>query len=201
MKHYFVFISIILTLILTGCGSDDQVDNSADKQSAVDHNNDQDSTTTNQPTSDNPSNDGKTDGSDDVDSSDNNDDQDSTDQNTEIDHTADWIGPMEPEDALEYMKTTYPQGLVIVDVTPIEFKLETGFTGSIYIPYTELETRSDEIPANKPVILHCVRGKSSAKAYPILEEKRKDIPVLSYIAGEPLIEEFNTWLASQSENP
>ena len=64
---------------------------------------------------------------------------------TEIDHTGDWLGPLTLEDALEYMKTTYPQGLVIVDVTPIEYKLETGFTGSICIPYIEFENRSDEI--------------------------------------------------------
>lgn len=116
------------------------------------------------------------------------------------DHTADWLGPLSPEEALEYMKNTYDQGLVIVDVTPPEFKLESGFTGSLFIPYTELDTRFDEIPAEKPVILHCVRGRASAKAYPILEEHRKDIPVLSYIAGEPLFEEFNTWLSEQSQS-
>ena len=173
MKYYYIFISMIVTLILAGCGSDDKSDNSPD------------STTTNENISGDSAND---------EISDNNDDQNSTDQKTEIDHTDDWLGPMTPEDALEYMKTTYPQGLVIVDVTPIDYKLEIGFTGSIYIPYTEIENRSAEIPSGKPVILHCVRGKSSSMAYPILEEKRKDIPVLSYIAGEPLIEEFNTWI-------
>ena len=97
------------------------------------------------------------------------------------------------------MKATYDQGLVIIDVTPEEFKQDKAFTGSLYIPYTDFETRASEIPADKPVIIHCVRGRASAKAYPILEEMRKDILVLSYIAGEPLFDEFNTWLESRGE--
>ena len=173
MKHYFAWCAFIWALILAGCGSDDMSDVSPKSQGADNHN------------SENVGNQEPSDG---------------LAERTEIDHTADWLGPLEPESALEYMKATYHQGLVIVDVTPVEYKLETGFTGSIYIPYTELETRSDEIPLSRPVILHCVRGNSSAKAYPILEEKRKDIPVLSYIAGEPLIEEFNTWLESQRDD-
>ena len=171
MKYYFAWLAFIWALILAGCGFDDMSDISPKLQGVDNHN------------------------------TENHNNQDTSDGLPEqTDHTADWIGPLEPEVALEYMKTTYHQGLVIVDVTPEEYKLETGFTGSIHIPYTELETRSDEIPSSKPVILHCVRGKSSAKAYPILEEKRKDIPVLSYIAGEPLIEEFNTWLESQRDD-
>ncbi|MBO4350520.1 MAG: rhodanese-like domain-containing protein [Proteobacteria bacterium] len=116
-----------------------------------------------------------------------------------IDHTADWLGPLEPEAALEYMKETYSQGLVIINVVPEEYKRDEAFTGSMYIPYTELEARKEEIPAEKPVILHCNRGKASELAYPILQECRKDIPVLSYIAGEPLYDEFNAWVDEQKE--
>ncbi|GEM_PF-2079446 len=116
-----------------------------------------------------------------------------------IDHTADWLGPLEPEAALEYMKEAYSQGLVIINVVPEEYKQDAAFTGSIYIPYTELEARKEEIPAEKPVILHCNRGKASELAYPILKECRKDIPVLSYIAGEPLYDEYNEWVKTQNE--
>lgn len=101
------------------------------------------------------------------------------------------LGGQTPEDALEYMKST--PNLVIVQVTPEEYKLEVGFIGALYIPYTELETRYDEIPSDVPVILHCRRGKASVPAYEILCEKRPDIPELSYIAGEPLVEEYNAW--------
>ena len=186
MKYRFILFASICGLFAAGCGSDDQSDVSPTSQNSENHIDGKDSAAENQNQTGNSENDINTD---------NNDEQTSGDQKTEIDHTGNWIGPMTPEDALEYMKATYHKGLLIVDVTPPEYKLERGFTGSIYIPYTELETRLDEILPDKPVILHCVRGKASAKAYPILEEKRKDIPVLSYIAGEPLIDEFNTWLA------
>ena len=189
MKYRFILFTSFLFFGVAGCGSDDLSDTAPTAQNPINIPN---SSTENPMPSGSSGND-VTPG--------NNDDQDPSAQNTEIDHTDDWIGPMTPEDALEYMKSTYHQGLVIVDVTLPEYKLETGFTGSISIPYTELETRSDEIPPNKPVILHCVRGKASAKAYPILEEKRKDIPVLSYIAGEPLIEDFNTWVQSLDPTP
>ncbi len=116
-----------------------------------------------------------------------------------IDHTADWIGPLEPEAALEYMKETYSQGLVIINVVPEEYKQDDAFIGSMYIPYTELESRKEEIPADKPVILHCNRGRASELAYPILQDCRKDIPVLSYIAGEPLYDEYNEWLKTQNQ--
>ena len=186
MKYRFILFTSICGLFAAGCGSDDQSDFSPTSQNSENHIDGQDSATENQAQVDNSENELNIG---------NNDEQNSADQKTDIDHTDDWLGPMPPEDALEYMKATYHQGLLIVDVTPPEYKLENGFTGSIYIPYTELETRSDEIPSDNPVILHCVRGKSSAIAYQLLEEKRKDIPVLSYIAGEPLIEEFNTWFA------
>ena len=188
MKYRFILLTLFLGLFWAGCASDDLSGTSPSLQDTENYDNAPNVSIENQTPSGNSANDVN---------KDNNHAQDLS----EIDHTDDWLGPMTPADALEYMKTTYHQGLVIVDVPPPEYKLETGFTGSIYIPYTEIETRSDEIPTNKPVILHCVRGKSSAKAYPILEEKRKDIPVLSYIAGEPLIEEFNTWLQPQAPNP
>ena len=196
MKYRFILFATICGLFGAGCGSDDLSDVSPTSQDSENHTDDQNSTTDNQPQVSSSENDPNTD---------NNDGQNSDDQiteidHTEIDHTENWIGPMPPEDALEYMKANYHQGLLIVDVTPPEFKLENGFTGSIYIPYTELDNRLNEIPSDKPVILHCVRGKSSVIAYQLLEEKRKDIPVLSYIAGEPLIDKFNTWLA-QSDIP
>ena len=192
MKYRFILFASFFGFLVAGCGSDDLSDTSPTAQNTESRNNIPDSSTENPMPS----------GSSEKEvPPGNNDDQGTSAENTEIDHTDDWIGPMSPEDALEYMKSTYHQGLVIVDVTPLEHKLETGFTGSISIPYTELDTRSDEIPPEKPVILHCVRGNSSAKAYPILEETRKDIPVLSYIAGEPLIEDFNTWVQSQDPTP
>ncbi|NCC00169.1 MAG: DUF2271 domain-containing protein [Clostridia bacterium] len=105
-------------------------------------------------------------------------------------------GPMSPEDALEYMKNT--PDLVIVEVNAPEWKLDTGFTGALWIPHTEMEERYNEIPEGVPVILHCGAGVVSVPAYETLLEKRPDIPMLSYIAGRPPVAEYNAWFASQN---
>ena len=184
MKHTrWIYFFVMCAMLLFGCGSDDD-------------------TTPNPDPSDNPPS-GTTNPDDTVPDphEGNPDNPNPPGQDTDnqvIDHTADWLGPLDPEAALEYMKETYSQGLVIINVVPEEYKQDAAFTGSIYLPLTELEERCQEIPADKPVILHCNRGRASADAYPILEEKRKDILVLSYIAGEPLYDEFNTWLEEQN---
>ena len=110
------------------------------------------------------------------------------------DHTANWLGGLSPEDALEYMKAHYDEGLVIVEVNTDFWKLATGFTGAMHIPHDQIAERYDEIPAGVPVILHCGAGVVSVPAYETLMEKRPDIPQLSYIAGKPPVKEFNKWL-------
>lgn len=91
------------------------------------------------------------------------------------------IGGQSPEDALEYMKNT--PDLVIAEVNAPEWKLSNGIIGAMYIPYTEMEERYDEIPTERPVLLHCGGGIVSVEAYEVLQKKRPDIPELSYIAG------------------
>ena len=108
------------------------------------------------------------------------------------------MGAISPEDALIYMKNT--PDLVIVEVNAPEWKLSTGFTGAMYIPYTEMAERYDEIPEGRPVLLHCGGGIVSVDAYKILQEKRPDIPELSYIAGAPPVRAYNEWLSGQEIN-
>ena len=105
------------------------------------------------------------------------------------------LGGQTPEDALEYMKNT--PNLVIVEVNAPEWKLRNGITGAMYIPYTEMAERYGEIPEGCPVLLHCGGGIVSVDAYEILQEKRPDIPELSYIAGAPPVKAYNEWLAAQ----
>lgn len=111
-----------------------------------------------------------------------------------VDNTDEWLGGLEPQKALEYMKEYYDEGLVIVEVNTDYWKLETGFTGAMHIPHDQMTERYDEIPSDVPVILHCGAGVVSVPAYETLMEKRKDIPQLSYIAGHPPVDEFNKWL-------
>lgn len=114
--------------------------------------------------------------------------------NNAVDNTADWLGGLEPADALEYMEEHYDEGLVIVEVNTDYWKLQRGFTGAMHIPHDQMAERYDEIPSGVPVILHCGGGIVSVPAYETLMEKRKDIPQLSYIAGRPPVEKFNEWL-------
>lgn len=104
-------------------------------------------------------------------------------------------GGLTPEEALKYMKTK--PDLVIVEVNAPEWKIKTPFVNAIHIPYKEMAKRYDEIPKNRPVMLHCGGGIVSVEAYKTLQEKRPDIPELSYIAGTPPINAFNEWYATR----
>lgn len=53
------------------------------------------------------------------------------------------MGALSQEDALEYMMNT--ADLVIVEVNAPEWKLRNGITGAMYIPYTEMAERYNEI--------------------------------------------------------
>jgi rhodanese-related sulfurtransferase len=117
-----------------------------------------------------------------------------TDNNSIADNTTNWLGGLEPDAALNYMKEHYDEGLVIVEVNTDYWKLENGFTGAMHIPHDQMAERYNEIPSGVPVILHCGAGVVSVPAYETLMEKRKDIPQLSYIAGHPPVDEFNKWL-------
>jgi rhodanese-related sulfurtransferase len=121
-----------------------------------------------------------------------------TDNNSIADNTANWLGGLEPEAALNYMKEHYDEGLVIVEVNTDYWKLEKGFTGAMHIPHDQMAERYDEIPSGVPVILHCGAGVVSVPAYETLMEKRKDIPQLSYIAGHLPVDEFNKWLEERA---
>ena len=105
------------------------------------------------------------------------------------------LGGQTPQDALEYMKNT--PNLVIVEVNAPEWKLSNGITGAMWIPYTEMAERYDEIPTGQPVLLHCGGGIVSVEAYEILLEKRPNIPELSYIAGAPPVKAYNEWLKNE----
>ena len=101
------------------------------------------------------------------------------------------LGGLSPDDALAYMKRT--PDLVIVEVNAPEWKLKEGFSGALWIPYTEMAERYAEIPEGRPVLLHCGGGIVSKDAYKTLQEKRPDIPELGYIAGAPPVHAYNEW--------
>lgn len=110
------------------------------------------------------------------------------------------MGAMSPEEALEYMKET--KNLVIIDVAATRWYGENHFEGAINIPIEELDREAEdvlymEIPADRPVLLHCRLGMIVPGAYDRVLELRSDIPEISYIDGAPQFDEYNEWLENR----
>ena len=62
------------------------------------------------------------------------------------------------------------ENYTIVDVrNPAEVKEKKIFSQSISIPLSELKERSNEIPKDKPVVVHCAGGYRSAAASSLLQ--------------------------------
>ncbi|WP_294581638.1 hypothetical protein [uncultured Thomasclavelia sp.] len=101
------------------------------------------------------------------------------------------IGGMEPGQALEYMKNN--PDLVLIECTEPEWKLNQNFDGSLYIPFTLMDERFNQIPASKKIILYSEDGNTSKRGYEWLKNKKMDIEELSYIDGIPKIYEYNNW--------
>ena len=110
------------------------------------------------------------------------------------------LGGVTPEQALEYMKKT--KNLVIVDVAPRKMYDKGHFIEAISIPRENIskeeeDKRYKELPAGRPVLIHCRRAIFAPNAYKRVRELRPDIPEISYINGAPLIKPYNDWKASQ----
>jgi rhodanese-related sulfurtransferase len=74
--------------------------------------------------------------------------------------------------------------LVILDVrNPNEYAV-VHYPNALLIPVNELETRVSEVPADKPVLVHCGKGMRAQRGYEILKAKRPDIKELYYIQGD-----------------
>lgn len=113
------------------------------------------------------------------------------------------LGAMTPQGALEYMKST--GNLVIVDVATITHFNRIHFEGAVNIPIeninsNEAKKRYMELPAGRPVILHCRQGAIVPSVYRTLKECRPDIPEISYIAGAPLFDAYNDWKQENGED-
>jgi hydroxyacylglutathione hydrolase len=83
---------------------------------------------------------------------------------------------------------TNPDNYTIIDVRNWgEINEGKAFENALTIPLPELRGRLDEIPTDKPIIVHCAAGYRSAAAVSIVAAKINTIPV--YDLGEA-IEEF-----------
>jgi len=75
--------------------------------------------------------------------------------------------------------TTNPEKYTIVDVrNPIETEDALIFENALIIPLPELRERVNEIPEDKPIVVHCAAGYRSAAAASIVAAKIAAVPVL-----------------------
>lgn len=106
------------------------------------------------------------------------------------------LGGMDPVQALAYMKER--KNLVIVDVATRQWFATEHFAGAINIPIENISADEAaelyrQLPAGRPVLLHCRLGMVVPGAYRTLKELRPDIPEVAYITGKPLFDEYNQW--------
>ena len=73
----------------------------------------------------------------------------------------------------------HPENYTIVDIrSPAEHIHEPLFAGSLNIPLPELRERAAEIPAGKPVVVHCAGGYRSAAGSSLVAPALPGTPVL-----------------------
>lgn len=56
------------------------------------------------------------------------------------------------------------EGAVILDVREAGERRRAAIPGSVHVPLAELEARLDEVPRDRPVVVHCALGSRSALA-------------------------------------
>lgn len=77
-----------------------------------------------------------------------------------------------------------PDLFTIVDVrNDSEVKEGKIFPSAITIPLPELRERINEIPTDKPIVVHCAAGYRSAAGASIIEQQIKNVPILDMSEG------------------
>lgn len=88
---------------------------------------------------------------------------------------------MTPEAALQYMAET--PTLFVVDVrTPAEYA-EKHLDRAVNIPVEELEGRLSEVPADRPILIHCRTGIRAERAYNLIRDKKTDVKTMRIVRG------------------
>ena len=80
-----------------------------------------------------------------------------------------------------------PEKFTLIDVRN-QTEINDGkiFSQSLTIPLPELRERLDEIPSDKPIVVHCAAGYRSAAGSSIIAGKITNVPV--YDMGEAIAE-------------
>lgn len=89
-----------------------------------------------------------------------------------------------PEQGKEYIAKT--KDLTILDVRNPNEYVTGHYPNSLNIPVAELEQRIAEVPAGKPVLIHCAKGIRAKRAYDIVKTKYPNQQEVFYIKGSPI---------------
>lgn len=89
---------------------------------------------------------------------------------------------LSPEQAFQYIDTR--KNVVIVDLRTKKEHSGARLAGAMNIPMHSLLERMNEIPADRPVLLHCLYGFRSLQAYKLLRLHRPDIGEMRYVMGQ-----------------
>ena len=76
--------------------------------------------------------------------------------------------------------------MFILDVRNPNEYVVVHYPGALNISVNELEQRLSEVPAGKPVLIHCAKGRRAERGYEILKEKRPEIKELYFIKGDTI---------------
>lgn len=88
---------------------------------------------------------------------------------------------MSPEAALQYMNET--PNLFVMDVrTPGEYA-QKHLDRAVNIPVEELEGRLHEVPADRPVLIHCRTGIRAERAYNLIRDKKPEVKSMRIVRG------------------
>ena len=95
-------------------------------------------------------------------------------------------GHITPEEGKELIQQK--EDLVIIDMRDPHEYVTGHYPNALNIPVNELYRRLSEVPGDKPILVHCVRGLRSERGYQILIEQRPDITELYHINGAPIFD-------------
>lgn len=88
---------------------------------------------------------------------------------------------LSPAEVPAYLAAT-PDVLILDVRTPEEFA-GGHLAGALNIPVDSLEARLDEIPADRPLLIHCRMGVRAERAYGIVREKKPDLAQVRMVRG------------------
>ncbi|MDD6088014.1 MAG: rhodanese-like domain-containing protein [Desulfovibrionaceae bacterium] len=90
-----------------------------------------------------------------------------------------------PEQARKLLASN-SEPLLLLDVRTPEEYAKQHLKGAVLLPLQELETRVNELPGDKPILIYCRSGRRASVAAEILQKKRPDIPNICVLDGFPI---------------